>query len=106
MLISPPQSLSVTTNQCHHSQPPTTGTTKFTENLLTEGIESSKNQNLEVSNIILNHLLDSEQYVQICQNTQYMKKNSLFENKIVYQPVVDPFSLCRTHATKFHQIDR
>ncbi len=71
-----------------------------------EEIKFSNNQNLEVSNIILNHLLDSEQYVQICQNTQYMKKNSLFENKIVYQPVIQPFSQCRTYATKFHQIDQ
>jgi hypothetical protein len=35
-----------------------------------------------------------------------MKKNSLFENKTVYSPVMQPFSQCRTHSTKFHNIDQ
>ena len=36
--------------------------------------------------------LDSETYVKICQDTQYMKKNSQFEHKVVYEPIVEPFS--------------
>lgn len=43
--------------------------------------------------------------MKICQDTRYIKKNSLFENKIVYEPAMQPFSTCKLFSTKSYQAE-
>jgi len=50
-----------------------------------------------IVNCIIN-TIESETYVKVAQNTQYIKKNSLFENKTIYQPSMRPFTQCSHHT--------